>query len=231
MSDADPAAALKRAAAEAALEEVAPGMIVGLGTGSTAAFVIAGLAARVRAGLRVRTVATSMATARLAAAQGVVVADMADQAQIDHAIDGVDEIDAALRAIKGRGGALLREKIVGRAARRMIAVCDVSKRVEKLGAAPVPVEVLPFARTAAAAAIAALGATPVLRRDGGKPWRSDQDGLILDCRFGDLGDPASLAAALQAIPGVLGHGLFVGEIDAAYVAGPAGVARLGAAPV
>ena len=212
----------KRAAAEAAAGEVRDGMLVGLGTGSTVAFLVEALAARVRNGLRIEAVATSLATERAAVAGGIRVRDFADVAAVDLAIDGVDEIDAACRAIKGAGGAMLREKVVAAAARRMVAIADASKRVERLGGAPVPVEVLPFARSFVAAQVAALGGT------GG--WRAgyltDNGNPVLDVRFGTIADAAALAAALSAIPGVLGHGVFPHEIDAAYIAADGVVTRV-----
>ncbi|MEO5866844.1 MAG: ribose-5-phosphate isomerase RpiA [Sphingomonas sp.] len=214
----------KRAAAEAAVAEIRSGMIVGLGTGSTAAFAIAALGAKARAGLDVRAVATSLASERLARDAGIAVFDFADIAVLDLAIDGADEIDDQCRAIKGAGGAMLREKIVASAARRMIVVADGSKRVAALGAAPVPVEVLPFARTFAEMRLGALGATPILR--GGGAYRTDQGNLVFDCRFAALADPAAAAARLAAIPGAVGHGLFLDEVDAAYIASDGIVTRL-----
>ncbi|PSJ38343.1 ribose-5-phosphate isomerase RpiA [Allosphingosinicella deserti] len=213
----------KRAAARAAVDEIEPGMLVGLGTGSTAAFAIAALADRVRAGLTIRTVATSRATEAAAEAAGMGVLDMADFGRVDLAIDGVDEIDPAFRAIKGGGGALLREKIVAAAADRMIAIADASKCVARLGRPMLPLEVLPFARSFVADAVAALGGTPILRTAGGAPVLTDQGNVLIDCGFPGLEDPAALAHALGQIPGVLGHGLFLDEIDALYVAGEDGV--------
>ena len=216
----------KRLAALAAATEVHDGMLVGLGTGSTAAFMIDHLGERVRAGLRIAAVATSLATERAARAAGIAVVPLDDLAEIDLAIDGVDEIDGRLRAIKGAGGAMLREKIVAQAARRMIAILDGSKRVDTLGAAAVPVEILPHARAFVAARVAALGATPRLRLTDGAPYRTDQNNLVLDCDFTVLLDPAALAMQLSAIPGLLGHGLFLTEIHAAYVAERGVVTRL-----
>jgi ribose 5-phosphate isomerase A len=218
--------AQKRAAAEAAAAEIAPSMLIGLGTGSTAAYLIDALGRRVRAGLAVRAVATSRQTAERAAAAGIAVVDLDDLAAIDLAIDGVDEIDPAFRAIKGAGGAMLREKVVAQAARRMIAIADASKAVAQLGARPVPVEVLPLARAFVAARVAALGGRPALRTGaGGQPWRTEQDNLILDCEFGTIDDWAALAAGLDAIPGALGHGLFMTEIDTLYLGTASGVIR------
>ncbi len=203
----------KRVAAKAAATEIRPGMVVGLGTGSTVAQLIPILSARVRDGLRIEVVATSLATAAAAQAAGLALIAFEDCAQIDLTIDGVDQIDPALRAIKGAGGALLREKIVATASLRMVAIADSSKCAAALGDCAVPVEILPFAREFVLAALRALGAVPNLR-----DARSDQGNLLVDCVFADLTDPAHTAAALAAIPGLLGHGLFLSEIDALYIA-------------
>ena len=214
----------KRLAAEAAVAEVRAGMLVGLGTGSTAAFAIAALGHRVVAGLAVEAVATSRRTAEAARAAGIAVRDLADVAAVDLAIDGVDEIDPGFRAIKGAGGAMLREKVVARMATRMIAIADAGKAVERLGARPVPLEILPDAHAYVAAAVAGLGSTPTLRRDpDGTPALTDQGNPVLDCAFPALADPAALAAALDGIAGLIGHGLFVTEIDALYLGAPTGV--------
>jgi ribose 5-phosphate isomerase A len=213
----------KRLAADAAVEEVESGMLVGLGTGSTAAHAIARLGEKVRAGLDVRAVVTSLASEALARAAGIPLLDFADVATLDLTIDGADEIDPGLRAIKGAGGAMLREKVVAAAARRMIVIADGSKRVARLGAAKVPVEVLPFARSFVAARLVALGAL-VVPRDGGV-YRTDQGNVVLDCHFAAL-DPVADAARIAAIPGALGHGLFLDEVDAAYIAAHGVVTRL-----
>ncbi|MEG3144074.1 ribose-5-phosphate isomerase RpiA [Sphingomonas sp. RT2P30] len=213
----------KRLAAETAVEEVRPGMLVGLGTGSTAAHAIARLGEKVRAGLDVRAVVTSLASEALARAAGIPLLDFADLATLDLAIDGADEIDPDLRAIKGAGGAMLREKIVATAARRMIVIADGSKQVARLGAAKVPVEVLPFARSFVAARLTALGAQ-VVPRDGGA-YRTDQGNMVLDCHFAAL-DPVAEAGRIAAIPGILGHGLFLDEVDIAYIAARGVVTRL-----
>ena len=215
----------KHAVGEAAAAAVEPGMLIGLGTGSTAAHLIRALGQRVAKGLAIRAVASSERSAALAAAAGIAMLDFADIAAVDLYIDGVDEIDPALRAIKGAGGAMLREKIVATAATRMIAIADGSKAVARLGTvAAVPIEVLPFARAFVAAEIGRLGGEPTLRTTGaGVAWRSDQGNLVLDCRFGPIADPAGLAAALGAVPGLLGHGLFLGQIDTLYLGGEGGV--------
>lgn len=212
----------KRLAAEAAVAEVRDGMLVGLGTGTTAAYAVTALARRVAAGLKVETVATSEATAAAARAAGIVVRDFADIAALDLAIDGADEIDPRLYAIKGAGGAMLREKTVAAASGRMVVIADGSKRVAAIGAARLPVEVLPFARTSVVAALARLGAA-VTVRDG---YVTDNGNLIADCRFPAMPDPRVLAAEIAAIPGALGHGLFLDEVDAAYIAADGVVTRL-----
>jgi ribose 5-phosphate isomerase A len=209
----------KKAAALAAADEVKPGMLVGLGTGSTAAFLIDELGRRYAQGLHFRAVATSLASEAQAKRLGIHILHFAEAAEIDLAIDGADEIDPALRAIKGAGGAMLREKCVAAAAKRMVVIADGSKTVAQLGIAmPVPCETLPFAQAYVGRAIEELGAHVVLRLKDGAPYRTDQDNLIFDCHFGRIGDPAALAARLAAIPGMLGHGLFVDEVDALYVA-------------
>jgi len=201
-------------------------MIVGLGTGTTAAFAVAALAERVAGGLQVTAVATSLATAQAAEAVGLTIVPFDTLAVVDLAIDGADEIDGSLRAIKGGGGAMLREKIVAAAATRMVAIVDVAKQVDVLGRHPLPVEVLPFATAFVTARLAELGAAVTLRMADAAPYRTDQGNAILDCHFGQIRKPESLAARLGAIPGLLGHGLFLDEIDCAYVGGPNGVMRL-----
>ncbi|MCP3735224.1 ribose-5-phosphate isomerase RpiA [Sphingomonas sp. RP10(2022)] len=212
----------KALAAGAAVAEVTDGMLVGLGTGSTAAHVIRLLGARVAQGLRITAVATSRASAAQAEGVGIRVLDFADVPRVDLTIDGADQIDARLFAIKGAGGAMLREKVVAAASDRMVVIADRSKRVAAIGDAPVPVEILPFAR---AALLAALGEGAVLRMRDGAPYVTDNGNQIVDCRF-DLADPAATAAWLDGIPGVLGHGLFLTEVDAAYIAADGVVSRL-----
>ncbi|WBO21894.1 ribose-5-phosphate isomerase RpiA [Sphingomonas abietis] len=210
----------KKKAAEAAIAEVTDDMLVGLGTGSTAAFAIAGLGRRIREeGLRITAAGTSLATEAAARAAGIPVLAFDDLAAVDLCIDGADEIDPAFRAIKGGGGAMLREKIVASAARRMICIVDASKQVPQL-IRPLPIEVLPFAHAFVAREIRALGGEPVAR-----PTLSDQHNLLIDCDFGPIGDPQALARILDMIPGLLGHGLFLSEIDTIYVGDEAGVER------
>ena len=213
----------KARVAGAAALEVADGMLVGLGTGSTAALMIAALGERVAAGLRITTVATSLETEKLALKAGITVLPFDDIARIDLAIDGADEVDSEFRAIKGAGGAMLREKIVAQAAERMICIVDASKLVAHLGARPVPVEILPLARTFVTEAVQSLGGRPELRMKAGRPAVTDQANLLLDCHFGFIDDPEKLAAQLQAIPGLLGHGLFLREIDVLLAGDASGV--------
>ncbi len=212
----------KRLAAEAAVAEVREGMLVGLGTGSTAAFAVAALARRIASGLKVEAVATSEATAQAALAAGVVVRDFSAIASLDLAIDGADEIDSRLFAIKGAGGAMLREKAVASAARRMVVIADGSKRVAAIGAAKLPVEVLPFARASVIAALERLDAAVTMRAG----YVTDNGNIVADCRFPAMPAPRALAAEIAAIPGALGHGLFLDEVDAAYIAAAGVVTRL-----
>ncbi len=216
---------LKHAAAAAAVAEVQAGMVVGLGTGSTAAHVVRLLGARVADGLRISAVPTSRATEAAARAAGIPLLAPDGLAAIDLCIDGVDEIDPQLRAIKGGGGAMLLEKIVATLARRNLAIADGSKQVARLGARAVPIEVLPAALGLVAAEVSRLGGDARLRLAGDAPFHTDSGHRILDARFPDIADPAALAGALSAIPGALGHGLFLTEIDALYVARSDGVSR------
>ncbi len=209
----------KRAAAMAAVALVEDGMTLGMGTGSMAAWFVTLLGERVQQGLRVRGVPTSEATAKQARECGIEVITLDDigfghGCRIDLCVDGVDEVDAEKRAIKGGGGALLREKIVAAGSDRVVYIADASKRVETLGAFPLPVEVIPFAAAFVQSRIAALGCAPVVRlnKDGSK-FRSDENNLILDCPFARIEDPKTLAAELALIPGVVEHGLFLGMID------------------
>src|SRR5205807_6049174 len=186
----------KQAAAERALELVRPGTIVGLGTGSTARYFIDGLIQRVQAGLSVRAVVTSLETRRQAEAGGIEVVEQLD-GSLDLAVDGADEIDPAINCLKGRGGALLREKIVATASRRFVLVADESKLVGRLGRGPVPIEVLPFLWQATSHAIETLGVRPELRMAPGGPFKTDNGNLVLDTSFGTV--DAALGVALHAI--------------------------------
>ncbi|NYD90823.1 ribose-5-phosphate isomerase RpiA [Sphingomonas melonis] len=223
----------KACAAAAAAQEVQDGMLVGLGTGSTAAHLIAALGERVARGLRIRAVATSRASEALARRLGITMLDFADVPRLDLTIDGADEIDARFFAIKGGGGAMLREKVVAAASDRMVVIADGSKRVVAIGAAAaVPVEILPFARASLLAQLGqgqgqgqGQGRGAVLRLAGGEPYVTDNGNMIIDCRL-DLQNPRESAAWLDGIAGVLGHGLFLDEVDAAYFAQDGTVSRL-----
>ncbi|CUS04112.2 Ribose-5-phosphate isomerase A [Candidatus Promineifilum breve] len=217
---------LKRQAAERAVEAIQSGMVVGLGTGSTAVHAVRRLGALLAEGRlqRIIGIPTSEATAREARQAGIPLGTLDDHPSIDVAIDGADEIDPQLNLIKGLGGALLREKIVAAAARRLIIMADDSKRVEQLGTrAPVPVEVVPFARRPAADYLASLGARVVVRQRDGQPFITDEGNVILDCHFAGLPHPGEIAQLIRAQPGVVEHGLFLGMASEAVVAGARGV--------
>ena len=227
---------LKRRAAERAVALVEDGMRVGLGTGSTAFHAVALLGDRVRKGLRIVGVPTSERTREQALAEGIPLTDLDETPELDITIDGADELDDALRLIKGGGGALLREKIVAQASRRMIVVADASKRVATLGRFPLPIEVVPFGlgatRRAVAEALARLDCSGELRlrqAPGGSagPFVTDGGHLILDAHCGRIGAPEVLADALVAIPGVVEHGLFLGLATGAVVATETGLVELG----
>jgi ribose 5-phosphate isomerase A len=205
----------KRMAAESAAAQVASGMTVGLGTGSTAAFVLEALGIRIRDGLRITGVPTSEATAARARELGIPLAlDVVS----DIAIDGADEVDPrTLNLIKGRGGALLREKIVAQATRRFLVVVDETKLVFQLGAGLLPVEVAPFGWQATARRLENLGAQ-LQRRD----FVTDNGNYILDCAFGLMDNPESLASQLDHIAGVVEHGLFIGLTAEVHVGKPSG---------
>lgn len=214
----------KRAAAERAVDLVRPGMIIGLGTGSTARYFIDAVGRRVREGLEVRAVVTSAESRGLAEAAGIPITDRIDGG-LDLAVDGADEIDPAVNCIKGRGGALLREKVVAYASRRFVLVADESKLVGRLGRGPVPIEVLPFLWEATSRSIESLGGRPELRLAAREPYRTDNGNLILDSSFGAV--DAGLGLALHAIPGVIEHGLFFGMAKAAIIGSGAGIRVMG----
>ena len=201
----------KEAAGRAAAKLVREGDIVGLGTGSTAYFAVVALGERVKAGMKILGIPTSSHTGDLARAVGIPLTTLDDHPEIDITIDGADEIAPDLSLIKGGGGALLREKVVASASKKMVVIADSSKMVEVLGNFPLPVEIIPFARSVVEKKLAALGSLPKLRTaKGGKVFVTDNGNQILDCNFGKIRNPKELAASLGNMPGVLEHGLFIG---------------------
>lgn len=216
----------KRMAAERAVEQVEQGMVIGIGTGSTAAHMIRALAERLRSGLRiVGAIPTSQVSAWLAASLNIPLTDLDAHPELDLAIDGADEIDPHLFLIKGGGGALLREKIVASAARRFLVIGDATKLVERLGTRmPLPVEVIPFATTPVMRRLQALGATAQLRKRDGQAFITDNSNVILDCVFpGGIDDPPALEARIRSIVGVVETGLFLHMAEHAIIGGPNGV--------
>ena len=216
---------LKKAAAEWAAALIEDGMVVGLGTGSTASLILEPLAARIRQGLRIVGIPTSERTAEQARTLGIPLSTLADHARVDLTIDGADEVElGTLNLIKGLGGALLREKIVATASARLVIVADESKLVERLGRGVVPVEVVPFEWQSTARRIEGLGGRPALRvRPDGGAFVTDGGHYILDCAFGAISSAASLDRELNCIVGVVEHGLFLGVADRVVVGGAGGV--------
>jgi ribose 5-phosphate isomerase A len=220
----------KRAAGEAAVDLIEPGMIVGLGTGSTAAAFVRALGVR---RVEVRGVATSEATADLARLLKIPLLELNEAKDIDICVDGADEIGPGLSLIKGGGGALLREKLVWEASRRCVVIADAAKMVPTLGAFPLPIEVVAFGHSTTLMRIEAvlqsfgLAVFPHLRLRDGAPMRTDGGNLIYDAACGAISDPAGLAAALKAVTGVVEHGLFLNLATTALVGTDEGVQTLG----
>ena len=210
MPDKTVAASPKQLAGERAADLVEDGMIVGLGTGSTAFFAIRKLGERVREGLRIRGIPTSELSRIQAEREGIPLIDFADTARIDLTIDGADEIDPAFNLIKGGGGALLREKLVATASLREIIVADESKLKDRLGGFPLPVEVVPFGWQFVRLQIEALGCRASLRVLQNTAFVTDNGNHIVDCAFGAIEDPADLERRIVAICGVVESGLFTG---------------------
>jgi ribose 5-phosphate isomerase A len=209
----------KEAAARASLRFVKDGQVVGLGTGSTAAYFIKLLGEQVKNGLRVRGIPTSVRSQELAQSLGIPLITLEDCQEIAVTVDGADEVDPQLRLIKGGGGAMLREKIVASATKQLVIVADASKQVQKLGRFPLPVEVIPFAQALVMKRIKALGADVQVRADAsGGAYITDENNHILDCRFGEMQDPDGLASELSRMPGVVEHGLFIGMASVALFA-------------
>jgi len=208
----------KEAAGRAGAKLVRDGDVVGLGTGSTAYFAVVALGERVKAGLKIVGIPTSVQTADLARSVGIQLTTLDEHPEIDITIDGADELNPRLNLIKGGGGALTREKVIASASKKMVVVADSSKVVAVLGKFPLPVEVIAFARAVVERKIAALGASPKLRtKADGSPYITDNGNQILDCSFGKIADPPALALSLSNIPGIVEHGLFIGLAKMALV--------------
>jgi ribose 5-phosphate isomerase A len=201
----------KEAAARASLQFVKDGQVVGLGTGSTAAYFIKLLGEKVKNGMRVRGIPTSDRSRELAESLGIPLTTLDECQEIAVTVDGADEVDPQLRLIKGGGGAMLREKIVASATKQLVIVADATKQVPVLGKFPLPVEVIQFAQALVAKRITALGAQVSVRMNSdGTPYVTDERNHILDCRFGQIADADRLAVQLSEMPGVVEHGLFIG---------------------
>jgi ribose 5-phosphate isomerase A len=217
----------KRVAGEHAARMVKAGMVVGLGTGSTAVHVVRALGERVRSeGLSIQGVPTSQATAREAQRQGIPLTTLEANPRVDLTIDGADEVDPHLNLIKGRGGALLREKIVAQASRRVVIVCDPSKVVARLGKAPLPVEVLRFGWMATRSKLERLPSRARLREKDGAPFVSDNRNYIIDCQFKSINDPDQLEEDINTIAGVVENGLFVAVASTVVVGQPDGTVQV-----
>jgi ribose 5-phosphate isomerase A len=220
---------LKEAAAEAAAALLHDGMVVGLGSGTTATMAVAAIGRRVAQGLQIVGVSTSEQTSNQARSLNIPLATLEERSAIDVTIDGADEVETGtLHLIKGGGGNLLREKIVAVASARMIVVADESKVVGRLGSRfPIPVEVVPFGWQTTAHRLQKVNANPKLRlRAGGQTFVTDGGNYILDCAYGPIEDPAALQRELDSIVGVVEHGLFIGIASQALIAGPDGVRTL-----
>ena len=215
----------KRLVAKRAVEFVADGMTVGLGTGTTATMFIRELATRVQQGLKIRCVASSDASHDLGRLLGIDVTTLDELPDLDLYVDGADEVGPGLALIKGGGGALLREKIVASAAKEFLVVVDSTKLVDRLGKFPLPVEVVKMALPVVEPRLAALGLNPRQRKakSGEGPFLTDEENYILDCACGVIEDPEVLAAEIRGIVGVVEHGLFLGMASLALVAGEDGV--------
>ena len=199
----------KKAAGEKAAALVQPGMLVGLGTGSTAFWAIEKIGEMVKGGLNIRAVATSLASEKQARELGIPITSFSEIQQLDIDIDGADEVSHDLQIIKGGGGALLREKIVAMASRRKVIVADERKHVKTLGKFPLPIEIIPFGWELVFRAVQSLQGAPTLRTKEDKPYITDNGNYILDCAFGAIENPEQLHHQLKAITGVVETGLFI----------------------
>ncbi len=215
--------ALKKMAAERAVDYVKDGTVVGLGTGSTVYYALLKLGERVREGLDIVGIPTSRRTEEIARQQGIELGDINDYPEIDLTIDGADEVDAELNLIKGGGGALLREKIVAHATSFEIIIVDERKISRVLGSFPLPVEIVPYGWKRTVKVLASQGCTPSLRMNDTSPYITDNGNYIVDCAFGRIEDPAGLEERLLRIPGVVEVGLFVGMCDLLIIGRDGGV--------
>jgi ribose 5-phosphate isomerase A len=216
----------KKLAAIAAVELVEDGMVLGLGTGSTAVFALEMLGERVKNGLRIKGVPTSDSTEKLAKSVGIPIVTLDEFPQLDLDIDGADEVEPTLCLIKGGGGALLREKIVAYASKRVVIIVDEKKLVDKLGKFHLPIEVVPFSRGLIQETIKKMGASSVVRERNGQVFHTDENNLILDCDFGLIEDPRALGQQLSLIPGVVEHGLFLDMVERVIIGGDGRVKTL-----
>lgn len=218
----------KKAAALKAIEFVRDGMVVGLGTGSTAKHLVIALGEQVRAGMKLRGVPTSQETATLAREAGIPLLDSENRWEIDVAIDGADQVDPKFNLIKGGGGALLKEKIVAASAKQFIVMVDHTKQVPVLGGSfPLPVEVIPFGWGSTAREIESLTKSRVILRErNGSPFKTEAGNLIVDVHIDRISQPDELEIALNLIPGVVETGLFVGRTNVLIVGAPQGVQTL-----
>ena len=217
----------KELAAQRSLEFIEEGMVVGMGSGTTATHFIKLLGERVKQGLKIRGISSSKASEQLAVSLSIPVIDFHTCTEIDVTIDGADEVTPQLELIKGGGGALLREKIVASASKRFVVVADSSKLVNRLGKFPLPVEVIPMASPLVARKLEGLGIHPTVRRLAtGSEFITDEGNLILDCECGEIDDPGKLAASIRQIIGVVEHGLFLKMADLALIASDLKVVEL-----
>lgn len=211
---------LKQLAAEQAVEEVASGMIVGLGTGSTIYYGLLALGEKVRNGLDIIGIPTSKQTEEIATQQGISLSTLGEHPVIDLTIDGADEVNPTLDLIKGAGGALVREKIIAHASKRLIIIVDEGKLVEQLGSNfPVPVEVVPFGWGSTQIALNQICQDSTLRRD----FVSDNGNYILDCTFDGISDPVATELAINNLPGVVENGLFINRTDLVIIGAASGI--------
>jgi len=203
----------KKAAAEKAVEFIESGMLVGLGTGSTVRFMIESLAEKIKNGLDINTISTSNTTSKFAESLGITVINFSDVDEIDLTIDGADEVDSNLNGIKGGGGALLYEKIVASSSKKNIWMVDSTKRVERLGKFPLPLEVVPFGAKQTFNKLFSLGYNPKFRIADGKNYVTDGNHFIIDLQLNKIEKPDELNNKLLQVPGVIETGLFLGVCD------------------